>query len=518
MNISVENSPVIYNNNRNSNNNNQPRNPSSKSASVKNSPKLMNIPGSIESLSKIKSDEKNHNTIISDDINDSKNPSTQINENLAGEPIPTQYIGFKSTKNFRGASFSSSSSGSSSYSSDPELLETLREYKTKDQLFQEEEQRNRHGNSAPSNDNNNNNYSHISSSHEIQEQTVKNDFNEAAKVQSANNGKVETPTVKSKITNDNGQPRVLPRNFIDCSRDDLIVLVARMLVSLISINDNLSPQISSHHLTRFHSRAPPNISVFSYLTRLAHYSTLENAILITAIYYIDLLSLSYPTFLINSLTVHRFLLTASTVASKGLCDSFCSNNHYAKVGGVHITELNLLEMEFLNKVNWRVIPRDLNGLDKRGSVSTKSSSTNTSTFNENNSIKREKSGVGSAKDVLDLYYRRMIALVGKNVDGDTDEIGNGYTYILDDLPGSNSGSEESIRQYSQLQEEEFKCPPVFIPTSSQASSKNHHNVDSTNSIKNNCQSPLKRAADQNDRDFQHTRGKRRTEKMIGKHN
>jgi len=54
--------------------------------------------------------------------------------------------------------------------------------------------------------------------------------------------------------------------------------------------------------------------------------------------------------------VHRFLITTVTVASKGLCDAFCTNTHYAKVGGLGVAELNMLELEFLKKVDWKIVP------------------------------------------------------------------------------------------------------------------------------------------------------------------
>lgn len=75
------------------------------------------------------------------------------------------------------------------------------------------------------------------------------------------------------------------------------------------------------------------------------------------VYYIDILSTHYPPFVVSSLTVHRFLITAATVASKGLCDSFLTNGFYAKVGGVSLMELNLLELEFLVRVGWRIVPK-----------------------------------------------------------------------------------------------------------------------------------------------------------------
>lgn len=74
------------------------------------------------------------------------------------------------------------------------------------------------------------------------------------------------------------------------------------------------------------------------------------------VYYIDRLCALYPEFTINTLTVHRFLITAATVAAKGLSDAFWNNSHYAKVGGVRLAELKLLELEFLYRVDWKIVP------------------------------------------------------------------------------------------------------------------------------------------------------------------
>lgn len=54
--------------------------------------------------------------------------------------------------------------------------------------------------------------------------------------------------------------------------------------------------------------------------------------------------------------MHRFIITAATVASKGLCDAFCTNTHYARVGGLGVNELNMLELEFLKRVDWQIVP------------------------------------------------------------------------------------------------------------------------------------------------------------------
>lgn len=100
----------------------------------------------------------------------------------------------------------------------------------------------------------------------------------------------------------------------------------------------------------------PGISVLDYLHRLAKHATLTPPLLLSMVYYIDRLCALYPDFTINTLTVHRFLITAATVAAKGLSDSFWNNSTYARVGGVRVAELKLLELEFLYRVDWKIVP------------------------------------------------------------------------------------------------------------------------------------------------------------------
>ena len=103
-------------------------------------------------------------------------------------------------------------------------------------------------------------------------------------------------------------------------------------------------------------RTAPGISVRDYLHRLAKHATLTPPLLLAMVYYIDRLCALYQEFTINTLTVHRFLITAATVAAKGLSDSFWNNTTYARVGGVRVAELKLLELEFLYRVDWKIVP------------------------------------------------------------------------------------------------------------------------------------------------------------------
>ncbi|KAK4962839.1 Pho80p cyclin [Elasticomyces elasticus] len=130
----------------------------------------------------------------------------------------------------------------------------------------------------------------------------------------------------------------MPRAYETCNPKDLGVLISNMLMELIRLNDQIP--LRDGRLTRFHSRAPPGISVSDYLQRLIQHATLSPPIMLSMV-----------------LTVHRFLITAATVAAKGLSDSFWTNPTYARIGGIPVSELATLELEFLQKVHWKIVPK-----------------------------------------------------------------------------------------------------------------------------------------------------------------
>ncbi|RDL38276.1 uncharacterized protein BP5553_02616 [Venustampulla echinocandica] len=166
-------------------------------------------------------------------------------------------------------------------------------------------------------------------------------------------GSGEIPSLK-RARSDLPQVKVLPAKYEFCEVEDMVVLIANMISELIQTNDGLP--LRSGVLTRFHSRTPPGISVFDYLQRLAKHATLTPPLLLSMVYYIDRLCSLYPAFTVTTLTIHRFLITAATVAAKGLSDSFWNNTTYARVGGIKVAELGLLELDFLYRVDWKIVP------------------------------------------------------------------------------------------------------------------------------------------------------------------
>ncbi|GAA5968585.1 hypothetical protein JCM8115_003793 [Rhodotorula mucilaginosa] len=161
-------------------------------------------------------------------------------------------------------------------------------------------------------------------------------------------GPVIVPTRVDPVDN----VRVVPQHFENCQLDDLISLIASMLDRLIEHNDRIP--LTSNSLTRFHSRAPPNITVRDYLLRIAKYTNVEPCCLLILLPYVDKACARITSFTISSLTVHRFIIAAISVGSKALSDAFCTNGRYARVGGISVVEMNLLEKEFCEALDWRL--------------------------------------------------------------------------------------------------------------------------------------------------------------------
>ncbi|KAF8070321.1 cyclin-domain-containing protein [Lyophyllum atratum] len=144
----------------------------------------------------------------------------------------------------------------------------------------------------------------------------------------------------------------LPAAFEDAPMDQLVQLIADMLDRLMAHNDQIP--LLPESLTRFHSRSAPSITVLDYLKRIVKFTNVEKSCLLITLHYIDQICAGMPLFTLSSLTCHRFIIASVTVSSKGLCDAFCTNSLYAKVGGISVTELNILEREFLSAIDWRL--------------------------------------------------------------------------------------------------------------------------------------------------------------------
>ncbi|KAI8897020.1 cyclin-domain-containing protein [Globomyces pollinis-pini] len=139
--------------------------------------------------------------------------------------------------------------------------------------------------------------------------------------------------------------------FNECNTLHLTTLIADMFTILINYNDKL-PQ--AQLVTPFQSQSIPNISIHKYISRMVKYLRLEKSVLLMIPIYADRLCHKYPSFVISSLTIHRFVLTCITIAVKCISDDYPTSKFIAKVGGISLKELNFLEIELCKLLDWNL--------------------------------------------------------------------------------------------------------------------------------------------------------------------
>lgn len=89
--------------------------------------------------------------------------------------------------------------------------------------------------------------------------------------------------------------------------------------------------------------------------RLAKYAKCSPACFVQALSLIFRLGKRDPAYQLNSLNVHRLVLTGVLLAAKFLDDHYYNNAFYARVGGVSTAEINRLEVDMLRLLNFRLL-------------------------------------------------------------------------------------------------------------------------------------------------------------------
>ena len=128
--------------------------------------------------------------------------------------------------------------------------------------------------------------------------------------------------------------------------------------------------IKNCKIGKFTSKYKPNISLRDYLTRLGRCFQCSQECFIFALIYIDRLTENCSHFIVNSLNIHRFfnfenleitqkkknrlILLSIAIAAKFYDEKYFTNEYYAKVGGISLKEFNLLEVEFLHMIDYRL--------------------------------------------------------------------------------------------------------------------------------------------------------------------
>ena len=97
----------------------------------------------------------------------------------------------------------------------------------------------------------------------------------------------------------------------------------------------------------------PSISVKDYILRLVKHSKINESTIIILLIYIDRIC-KINNFFLTYYNIHKLILASFIIAIKYNEDNYYSMLIYSKIGGVTITELNHLEIEFLKLIKFNL--------------------------------------------------------------------------------------------------------------------------------------------------------------------
>jgi len=135
-------------------------------------------------------------------------------------------------------------------------------------------------------------------------------------------------------------------------RNQLVEVLSDVLTRLCERNDRF--MMNHNVVTRFQALRAPQIAIKSYLKRIVKYSNCSEECFVLALIYIDRLIKVNEKFMLNSLNVHRLIITSVMLGAKFFDDQYYNNAHFGKVGGVSCKEINLLEIEFVFMINFNL--------------------------------------------------------------------------------------------------------------------------------------------------------------------
>jgi len=126
----------------------------------------------------------------------------------------------------------------------------------------------------------------------------------------------------------------------------LVPVLAYFVTLLVKRNDKISKEGKNVGFDVFNSLSPPEITIEAYLRRIIKYTTCSPECFLMAFSYIDQIIIKH-NIMLDSLNVHRLILTSILIAAKLYDDTTYNNKYFSHVGGVPLKELNSMEYSFL---------------------------------------------------------------------------------------------------------------------------------------------------------------------------
>ena len=164
----------------------------------------------------------------------------------------------------------------------------------------------------------------------------------------------------------NGQ--ISKNEYINPKKEDLseinqskesqvIKLINNIILEIIADNQKelTEKKVSNLPKTVFYMKNMPNIKFLEYLKRIIKYLKPEVSTLIIALIYVDrICSEKTNKIVLIDNNIFKLFLTATILAIKYNEDFYDDNSYFAKVGGITLNEMNILENELLDLIKFRL--------------------------------------------------------------------------------------------------------------------------------------------------------------------
>lgn len=115
---------------------------------------------------------------------------------------------------------------------------------------------------------------------------------------------------------------------------------------------NYNEKLLSQKNMSFTSYNKPSLSIKDYLYRIQSYTEAEDNTLIISLIYIDRLS-EISSIVLTPYNVHRILFVSILLAIKYNEDICFGFDFYAKIAGIPIKQLKILERDFVNLIKFK---------------------------------------------------------------------------------------------------------------------------------------------------------------------
>ena len=143
-------------------------------------------------------------------------------------------------------------------------------------------------------------------------------------------------------------------NYLEQNKP-LISAISETLNMILEQNkslENYKDIIKQQSKMPFSANSIPEISIQDYLIRIQTYSNIEKSTLIISLIYIDRIC-ENSNLNLTYFNIHRILFAAVLMSIKYNEDNFYDNKFYAEIAGVKLKELNMIENNFTDMIDFK---------------------------------------------------------------------------------------------------------------------------------------------------------------------